>query len=811
MKRIRRILPVLLWWLLSFAGTGQNLSGIRIYINPGHGGFDSDDRNVPLPPYALGDTAGFWESKSNLAKGLHLRQLLESAGATVIMSRVQNRTIDDRPLSAIAEEANVNQSDFMISIHSNAHNSMTNYVLMLFHGWDNNPILPQSMQLAGLFFDNLFSNQASQWSYQGRQVRGDKSFAPESWNGYGVLRPLTVPGLISEGSFHDYLPETYRLMNREYKQLEAWHLFRAFCRYYGGNPGNKGKIAGTVKDSYRKVTAYGYIPGSRDQWLPVNGATVTLQPGNKTYHVDQLNNGFFLFDHLEPGEYQLTFEAEKYVSRVVEKIRVDSAAVTYHLCALEQDRSDSMEVVDYAPRPGEGERVSAASPVVFRFNFEVDTASFREAFSITPVVEGSFIWEDQGRTARFVPRQPLEVSTTYSVFLARSVRHIGNLPMKDDVTFSFTTVARNRLNLLNHYPRNGMTDVFPQTQVRLHLDGKVKNEDLSGRVKVIDSRGMEVPGSGMEINAFPGEVGSCSFLLNNLQPDSFYTLVIDGKLADTEGLTLGQTRYVTFGVSAVPQVEEASVAYDFEVSASGWAIDTLASNHLMPGTANRILRYSGSRLFGGYSYRLLYGFSDEEARVVVRADSLPGSFTKGSAAGLYVWGDLSENTLSLLFRKGEEYREVLLTRIDFAGWQYREVSPGLPEGEAWAFDGFLLRSGGTPFSVGGALYFDNLVAVSPALGITIPGAGAAKEGKLAFYPNPARKVLYAGCAGESVLNGGEQGDYLILDMSGRILLGGKAVNADTRFTIPIAGLKPGTYLVRMMWGKRVDQGLFIIN
>lgn len=104
-----------------------------------------------MPPYALGDTAGFWESKSNLAKGLHLRQLLESAGATVIMSRVQNRTIDDRPLSAIAEEANVNQSDFMISIHSNAHNSMTNYVLMLFHGWDNNPILPQSMQLAGLF------------------------------------------------------------------------------------------------------------------------------------------------------------------------------------------------------------------------------------------------------------------------------------------------------------------------------------------------------------------------------------------------------------------------------------------------------------------------------------------------------------------------------------------------------------------------------------------------------------------------------------------------------------------------------------
>src|SRR5690606_22231519 len=110
---MKRFLILFLFPLLLtvFDSNGQNLEGVKIYVNPGHGGFNSDDRNVPVPPFALGDTAGFWESKSNLVKGLHLRSLLESAGAEVIMSRTQNRTEDDRPLSAIAEEANANQVD----------------------------------------------------------------------------------------------------------------------------------------------------------------------------------------------------------------------------------------------------------------------------------------------------------------------------------------------------------------------------------------------------------------------------------------------------------------------------------------------------------------------------------------------------------------------------------------------------------------------------------------------------------------------------------------------------------------------------
>ena len=72
-------------------------------------------------------------------------------------------------------------------------------------------------------------------------------------NGYGVLRNLTTPGLISEGRMHDYAPETYRLMNHEYRWLEAWHFLHAFVHYYKGRTLKTGNIAGDVRDRFISI------------------------------------------------------------------------------------------------------------------------------------------------------------------------------------------------------------------------------------------------------------------------------------------------------------------------------------------------------------------------------------------------------------------------------------------------------------------------------------------------------------------------------------------------------------------------------
>ena len=67
----------------------------HIYINPGHGGHESDDRNVPVPPFAAGDTMGFWESNSNLWKGFALQEVLRLKGYRTSISRVTNDSNSD--------------------------------------------------------------------------------------------------------------------------------------------------------------------------------------------------------------------------------------------------------------------------------------------------------------------------------------------------------------------------------------------------------------------------------------------------------------------------------------------------------------------------------------------------------------------------------------------------------------------------------------------------------------------------------------------------------------------------------------------
>lgn len=121
--------------------TSTNPADYKIYINPGHGGYDSDDRLMYLYPIFVGSTVqsgytreqSFWESTSNLDKGLRLDTMLRALGFQTKMSRITNTTADDRSLSGISAEASNWNADFMLSIHSNAGNP-SNYVLQLHSG-----------------------------------------------------------------------------------------------------------------------------------------------------------------------------------------------------------------------------------------------------------------------------------------------------------------------------------------------------------------------------------------------------------------------------------------------------------------------------------------------------------------------------------------------------------------------------------------------------------------------------------------------------------------------------------------------------
>ncbi|MDR3287250.1 MAG: N-acetylmuramoyl-L-alanine amidase, partial [Prevotellaceae bacterium] len=317
---MKKIILLLLVIFASTANYATDLTGIKIYINPGHGGYDSDDRNVRTIPFPLGDNNGFYESKSNLHKGLYLRDILQSAGATTMMSRTTNTTVDDRNLQEIVAEANAFQPDAFLSIHSNALNGTTNYLLLLYSGTDAASFTPGSKDIATACWPFMLDNQLTTWSSTATRVRGDADFYGTGGTAYlGVLRNLAYKGFLSEGSFHDYPPETHRLLNVDYCKLEAIRFYQFYHSYFNADLPNKGTIGGWVKSDNEKIVnpIFTYMAGSNDQWLPLNSATVKLLDAAgtsvlNTYTTDDWYNGVFAFYNLDPGNYKVAFAATDY-------------------------------------------------------------------------------------------------------------------------------------------------------------------------------------------------------------------------------------------------------------------------------------------------------------------------------------------------------------------------------------------------------------------------------------------------------------------------------------------------------------------
>ena len=262
----------------------QSLAGKKIFINPGHGGHDSNDREIPL-----GNGIAYWESEGNLTKGLYLKSMLENLGATVIMSRVTNTSADDyQPTSQIAAMASASNADYFHSIHSNATgtSSKANYTLILFQGRTSVPTYAGSLTMANFMVDQI--NKVNRTV--NKMVAGDFDFYGSGQPWLGVFIGLNMPGTLSEGSFHDYTPETWRLKNDSYLKHEAWAIARSFLQYFNGGTFAQGIVAGIVRDQLELVpTSYSPLTNN-ERYKPINNVNVKLEPGNRTYTGDSFNN-----------------------------------------------------------------------------------------------------------------------------------------------------------------------------------------------------------------------------------------------------------------------------------------------------------------------------------------------------------------------------------------------------------------------------------------------------------------------------------------------------------------------------------------
>jgi N-acetylmuramoyl-L-alanine amidase len=395
--------------LLAFSSFAQrtDLSGLKICIDPGHGGHNEANDRLVTPD----EGTVFWESESNLKKAFTLKPMLEARGATVLLTRTINDYPNDDPpsLSARVEFANSNNVDWFNSIHSDATKASditattntwinSNLVLVREKRSATNPAastgygmgIPErqeSLDMAGIMSRRIHENNRTtrysvwlDWSYYGGANGG--------WS-LGVLRGLLMPGELTEGSFHDYYPETRRLMNSSYRKMDMYALYDSFLEYFGVDLDSLGRIAGTREDGDGNL---------------IDNLVIRLLPLDRIYVGDAYHNGYFLFDALPPDEYTLRFETPGYP--------VDSVSVTI-----------PRTVIRTEPRQGAA-GVKPDAEIRLTFVSEMDTAFVREAFSVTPPLAGEISWNNQNTVMIFVPGRAMDSNTTYSLTLDK----MGYLP-----------------------------------------------------------------------------------------------------------------------------------------------------------------------------------------------------------------------------------------------------------------------------------------------------------------------------------------------------------------------------------------------
>ncbi len=373
--------------LCGAALSAKTADELRIYINPGHGSWTSNDRPMKILRDVNGemkvinpdtktnkmdgyegyrpDTTAFYETNTNLRKCFALLDRLESYGLKIDRSKNQDAadpwsvgaakdltnnivmshvkagpfpyaTAQDnkynRNLTEIAVEAEYNNFDMFVSIHSNAatDGNTVNYLPFIYRGTDGvgGDRNPGSRDMAAACWPYAFGVKYQLWTARKnveQALVGDVSFyhgesqssvIPDCSGYLGAIKHH-VPGFLVEGYFHTYQPSRHRAMNFDTDRIEGYQYARGIADYFGLQKESTGEIYGLVRDLHEKFShsIYNAQANTNDVYKPLNGVTVVLKKDGAevaTKVTDNHYNGAFVFDNLEPGVYTLELSHPNY-------------------------------------------------------------------------------------------------------------------------------------------------------------------------------------------------------------------------------------------------------------------------------------------------------------------------------------------------------------------------------------------------------------------------------------------------------------------------------------------------------------------
>ncbi|MCF0051320.1 N-acetylmuramoyl-L-alanine amidase [Dyadobacter sp. LJ53] len=198
--------------------TTQSLKGKTICIDPGHGGTALTDS------YRVGPT-GEREEWVNLRVGSMLQKMLQEKGATVIMTRTEDKVVTLPERAKIAVD---NKADVFVSIHHNATaDSSVNFPIIYFHGnaSENVASVDLGKALASRLLINLHQPDSP--------VSLVSDFTVFATSGASVLRnTYGIPAILAEASFFTNAGEEQKLKQESHNRHEAKAYMEALEAFF---------------------------------------------------------------------------------------------------------------------------------------------------------------------------------------------------------------------------------------------------------------------------------------------------------------------------------------------------------------------------------------------------------------------------------------------------------------------------------------------------------------------------------------------------------------------------------------------------
>jgi N-acetylmuramoyl-L-alanine amidase len=762
MNRRQALLCIIALWSASSSAQRTDLTGLKFCIDPGHGGFSSDDRNVIPDP-----GVNFWESQSNFDKALLLRQLLWQQGATVILTRTSNDTTypggDDEPsLTARWQLANANNVDWFHSIHSNASglavNSSINYSLMLVK--ENIPTrtaaFPQAVTMSNLIGPaiqaKLRTSSTSTWL--------DYTFYGGPGVGFnlGVLSGLIMPGELSEGSFHDFFPECRRLLNNDYHKMEAYAIRNAFMQYFSVPADPRGIIAGIQTD----------VAGGN----PVNFTRVRLLPPNRVYNGDSFRNGFYMFDSLAAGSYTVRFETPGYRTDSLQ-ITVGSGATVFADRGLE---STGLPVVLTSSPSNNDTAVIPTLPVRINFSTRMDTATVRAAFSISPSVTGSLAWDSNNTVLTFSPASHFPFLVSFTVKVDTNARSQAGRPLDGTgigtpgnpfiLHFRTRFIRVDPPKIVSRYPDSAMTVATPFHSVNITFDEPLNPASVLPSNFAFGKVGGGLLARTLRYYEGSGKGGVNMFPSAPLEPGGSYIVRVSG-VTDMTGNTLPNTSAVTWTFSVGPSSRLTATIDSFDTAPVQWKQPMAARYTTGVDTASfsfvQVPVYPGIQIDPGAA-ALTFTWDTTASSWLLRVplDTLASQKALqwqkvGTVLEAYVFADGGSSQFRFAVEdsvdvypggRAQNHKVSRWYPLNWVGWELLEWdlandsvgvwlgSPAL--GGQMRFDGFQLRSIPGISARSGNVVIDQL-QIAKAVIVSVTTPAAALPGRYALdqnFPNP---------------------------------------------------------------------------